>query len=207
MANNSLSNYFWRSPPARITASNVVIRNTLPPSRAVTRRKRLFEGQVRDPARGHAAGTAARGCRPFWKRLCSGGLPLCMRPSVSARERRGACDASGNNLLKRRTFPSDGLKLSGIVQCAGWRPVWRAAPNYYHDARLRNGSPDVGVAYRGPCAAGRVRLSGLRKLALQVTVGGALAGLVTAPAGAQWWQIAAGTPRCGPAGGFTRRES
>ena len=74
-------------------------------------------------------------------------------------------------------------------------------------SRLRNGSPDVGVAYRGPCAAGRVRLSGLRKLALQVTVGGALAGLVTAPAGAQWWQIAAGTPRCGPAGGFTRRES
>ena len=46
----------------------------------------------------------------------------------------------------------------------------------------------MGVAYRGPCAAGRVRLSGLRKLALQVTVGGALAGLVTAPAGAQWWQ-------------------
>ena len=36
-------------------------------------------------------------------------------------------------------------------------------------------------------AAGRLHLSGM-KLAFQVTVVGALAGLVPAPAGAQWWQ-------------------
>ena len=162
MANNSLRNYSGASH-LRITASNVVIRNTLPPSRAVTRRN---------------------ACLRAWFVILPGVMPLGRPPGVAgvallkaAVQRRlpslhetvrlgtrmaGACDASGNNCgnagYSRRTghsFPA----LSNVpdgVRSGERHPVIVMMHGFGMDLQT------WGWHTGGPRAAGSVRLSGLR---------------------------------------------
>ena len=133
-----------------------------------------------------------------------GGLP-CLHETVRLGTRTaGSVRRQWEQFAETPDIPSDGLKLSAIVQCAGWRQVWRAAPNYYHDhgfgMDLQTWGWHTGAVRSGESTFVRLKEIGIAGHRRR-RPGGAGRCASRREVVADFSRHA----RCGPAGGFARR--